>query len=499
MRSFEPSLWQSGESSLAEVELDPTSRDDIPQLLRGLQYLYMTESCRIEVLQILDETIPKEIDRTTGRPGMALWRILVMGVLRLNLNWDYDRLHEMVNEHRTIRQMLGHGIVDDGERYHVQTLKDNVSLLTPEIVDRINQVVVNAGHELEKKGKAAPEAGEETGEEEILKGRCDSFVVETDVHYPTDINLLWDALRKLIIECGRVSRRQGIWGWGKYRHNLRQIKRLWRQLQKLKASTSSDEKKQAAQAKKIRKTYRKYLKLASSLVARAEETLRSLADDEEEARAREGIEAFVAHAHRQIDQIDRRVLQGEKIPHAEKVFSLFEPHTEWISKGKAGVLVELGLNTCIMEDQYGYILHHRVMEGETDKTVAVPMVKETQARFPGLKQCSFDEGFYTRANQKDLRVLLDVSVLPQKGRLSAEEEAFESSEVFVAGRRQHAAVESAINALEVHGLDRCPDHGIDGFERYVALAVLARNIQNLGARLKKKKVAVATRRRKKAA
>jgi hypothetical protein len=74
-----------------------------------------------------------------------------MGVLRLNLNWDYDRLCEMVNQHRTIRQMLGHGIADDEERYHVQTLKDNVSLLTPEISDRINQVVVQAGHQLKKK------------------------------------------------------------------------------------------------------------------------------------------------------------------------------------------------------------------------------------------------------------------------------------------------------------------------------------------------------------
>ena len=155
MRSLEPSLWQSGESSIGEVELDPTSRDDIPQLLRGLQHLYMTESCRIEVLQILDEMIPEEIDRNTGRPGMVLWRILVMGVLRLNLNWDYDRLGEMANQHRTIRQILGHGLVDDGVRYHVQTLKDNVSLLTPEILDRINQVVVKAGHQLEKK-KAKP-------------------------------------------------------------------------------------------------------------------------------------------------------------------------------------------------------------------------------------------------------------------------------------------------------------------------------------------------------
>ncbi len=155
MRSFEPLLWQTGASSIAEVVLDPRSRDDIPQLLLGLQYLYSTPSVRAEIMQILDEVLPEGIDRTTGRPGMGLWRILVMGVLRLNLNWDYDRLGEMVNQHRTIRQMLGHGLGDDGEQYHVQTLKDNVSLLTPAILDRINQVVVKAGHQLVKK-KANP-------------------------------------------------------------------------------------------------------------------------------------------------------------------------------------------------------------------------------------------------------------------------------------------------------------------------------------------------------
>ena len=153
MRCFEPLLWQSGAGSITDVELDPDSRDDIPQLLLGLQYLYMNPALQEQVLQILDEMLPVEIDRDTGRPGMVLWRILVMGVLRLNLNWDYDRLCEMANQHRTIRQMLGHGVVDDGERYHVQTLKDNVSLLTPEISDRINQVVVQAGHQLEKKRK----------------------------------------------------------------------------------------------------------------------------------------------------------------------------------------------------------------------------------------------------------------------------------------------------------------------------------------------------------
>lgn len=151
MRTFEPVAWSSGKGSIAEVEVDPTSRDDIPQLVRGLHYLYVTPALRAQVFEILDGMIPPEIDRGTGRPGMVLWRILVLGTLRLNMDWDYDRLQEMANQHRTIRQLLGHGVPDDGEWYHVQTLKDNVSLLTPEILDRLNQVVVQAGHQLVKK------------------------------------------------------------------------------------------------------------------------------------------------------------------------------------------------------------------------------------------------------------------------------------------------------------------------------------------------------------
>ncbi len=167
------------------------------------------------------------------------------------------------------------------------------------------------------------------------------------------------------------------------------------------------------------------------------------------------------------------------------MFSLFEEHTEWISKGKAGVAVELGLGVCVLEDQFGFILHHQVMEQQSDDEVAVPMVEQTQARFPDLRQCSFDKGFHTPANQQLLSELLDLPVLPRKGRLSQAAREIEEAEAFQEARRAHSAVESAINALEVHGLDRCPDHGLDGFKRYVSLAVVGRNIQILGAILRK--------------
>jgi IS5 family transposase len=154
MRQVQTNQLQLGEIDIANIKFDPRSRDDIPQLLKGLQYLYVNEMIRAEVFKILEALVPEGVNTNNGRPGMLLWNILVMGVLRLNLNWDYDRLLEMVNHHRTIREMLGHHFHDDNvEPYKLQTLKDNVSLLTPEIVDQINQVVVKSGHKALKKTK----------------------------------------------------------------------------------------------------------------------------------------------------------------------------------------------------------------------------------------------------------------------------------------------------------------------------------------------------------
>ena len=163
------------------------------------------------------------------------------------------------------------------------------------------------------------------------------------------------------------------------------------------------------------------------------------------------------------------------------MFSIFEDYTEWLSKGKAGVPVELGLNVCILEDSDGFILHHQVMQHCTDSDIAVAMVRGAKAQFPRLAACSFDKGFHSPDNQIELAKLLDQVVLPRKGKLSKVHQAAQNDPDFVQARRQHSAVESGINALEVHGLDRCPDRGLDHFKRYVALAVVGRNLQKLGA------------------
>ena len=155
----------------------------------------------------------------------------------------------------------------------------------------------------------------------------------------------------------------------------------------------------------------------------------------------------------------------------------------------------MGLRVCIMEDQDRFILHHRVMAKITDDKVAFAMVGETKQKFPALRAVSMDKGFYSPANQEVLEQRLDCVVLPKKGRLSQADQARESEAEFVTLRKQHSAVESAINALEVHGLDICPDHGLHGFKRYIAMAVVARNIQRLGAVLRQQEKEAAQRKR----
>jgi len=462
-------IWKK---DIANIKFDLQSRDEIPKLLMGLQYIYRTASIRKKVFEVLKQIVPKK-NHETGRPGMDLWKILVLGTLRLNCNWDFDKVHEIANNHTKVREMMGHSKTDFDGQYALQTIKDNIALLTPPILDEINQVVVKAGHSIIT-----------TKKDQELKGSCDSFVVETDVHYPTDTNLLFDAMRKTIYLIAIICSETGSTAWRQSHYNIIKVKRLLRVIQKLNRSTSKDKAKREKRDKLIVMEHQNYIDVCQGFVSKAKETILFLREigllSMTQNLRLTTIEAYLRHAERQIDQIHRRIVLGEKIPHEEKVFSIFEPHTEWISKGKAGVPQELGLKVCVLKDQYGFILYHLVMQQQTDDKVAVAMVHGAKDRFENLVDCSFDKGFHSPDNQRELPNILDHVILPKKGRLSAKDKQIEYSEEFIESRRKHSAVESSINALENHGLDRCLDHGMHGFKRYVALAVLARNIQILG-------------------
>jgi IS5 family transposase len=425
------------------------------------------------VFQILEEVKPRNaagepVSSENGRPGMEQWKILVLGVLRLGLNTDYDRLHELANPHKTVRQFLGHVEWCDDYQYNPQTLRDNLRLFTPEILDRINRAVVEAGHVLVKK---KPSGG--PIDLDPLQARCDSFVVETHVHYPTDINLLWDAVRKTLREAHDLAEGFNIPGWRQSRHHIKVFKRHYRRVQKARRQKKAREVLEAE--------YLTYLTRALDHLERSEQLVQQLRDH----KATAALEGYQGYVRLLVDPIHRRCLEGEPIPHEEKIFSIFQPHTEWICKGKAGVAVELGIRVHIVEDRYRFILHHQVAQKKTDDKVAIPITTETKERYPRLNAVSFDKGYHSPENQRVLPTVVEEVTLPKKGRLNRHEREREQSDRFQAHRRRHSGVESAINALEQGGLDVCPDQGIDGFKRYVALAVVARNLKRMGAIIQK--------------
>ena len=483
-KAIEPQL-QLGEVDPSQVIFDLRSRDEITKLLIGAQHIYRTGELREKVLAILRRIVPDDVDAENGRPGMPLWTIFVLATIRLNCNLDYDQLKELADYHRNIREMVGHDRFDQS-LYALQTLKDNVRLLTPEILDEINQLVVQAGHDLVMPGK-----------NQELDGKYDSFVVETDVHYPTDANLLFDALDKAIGLTAPLCMLFGIGGWRQADHNIKTIKQLLRTTQQVKRSTSTDARKKELQEQKIRQAYESYLDAAGQFVVRVQTSVEQIRLQTTECESTlTVIISCVNHAQRQMNQIRRRVLEGETIPHEEKVFSIFEEYTEWICKGKAGVPFELGLPVAVVTDQYSFILHHRVLQHQVDRQAAPAVTREAQERFPALRRCSYDKGCWSPENRQELEGLLELAVLPRTGRPSQADRERESTDEFVTRRRQHAAVESAINAIENHGLDRCLDHGLCGFCRYVALAVVGRNLQILGEIIQKRQVALRKRQQK---
>jgi len=153
MRKVIDSQMKFGEVDISKIEFDPRSRDEIPKLLMGLQEIYCNRKVRDEVFTALRDLIPEDVDQNNGRRGMDLWKILVLGTLRLNCNWDYDKLLDIANNHKTLKLMLGHSSVYDDYYYPLQTLKDNLSLFAPEVLDRINWIVLQHGHQLIEKKK----------------------------------------------------------------------------------------------------------------------------------------------------------------------------------------------------------------------------------------------------------------------------------------------------------------------------------------------------------
>jgi hypothetical protein len=344
--------------------------------------------------------------------------------------------------------------------------------LHPQTLEKINYMIVAAGHEL------APEA--------IEAVRGDTFVVEANIHYPTESTLIADGLRKMMTLAAALAATHGLPGWRQREHLLQKVKKIVRQIHRASRAKSKG-------VDRLKPGYQRLLSLAENLLQRARTLLRRL-----RFRAKgEGInwlgEGFAGpreelwHYLRLTEMVcgtaRRRVLLGEVVPNEEKIFSIFEPHTELIKRGKQPDPIQYGHKILLIEDAAGFICHYKVVaNGVLDQDVLVPEMIELQQRIGGkIKRASFDRAFHTQDNQEKLAVIVDHPCIPRKGRLSGHKQEEEASVAFRQGRQSHPGIESAIGALQSgNGQERCRDKSKLGYERYVGLGILGRNLQVLG-------------------
>jgi len=440
------------------------TRDDIDKLVVAFHNIFNTSSLRYAITEKLSALLT--LSNSKGREGMDYWKLFVFGTLRVSLNIDYDRLQNLVNNHRSLRLIVGHGDLDHHQCYGLTTLKENVGLLTENVLKEINVLIVQHGQQI-----IHPYSQNKT-----LGCRADSYVAKTNVHFPTDISLLYDALRQMISLLGEFSKAHHISGFRQFKANHRKLKKLMHTA--ARSRKRSDKEKQQA--------HKQYIELATQLLKEASLQYNKIKAHNILFMQDKRLMQLQDYAHTFIDQIDRRVLQGNSIPHQEKIFSINEPHTEWINKGKAGVPVELGVKLAIVQDKHQFILHHHVMEHQQDVDVATDLANTVKAQYGAIDSMSFDRGFWSPENQRVLEKDIRKLVLPKKGYKNQARQAIENEKEFKKLRKEHSAVESGIHALQHHGVAIVPDKGIKNYKRYIALGVLGYNLHHLGSILLKK-------------
>jgi IS5 family transposase len=405
----------------------------------------------------------------TGRRGLTPSQVLRSLILMRVKNWDYRELRERIADGFTLRLFTDFRCKPVPKH---NAFNRAFNRLTPQTLQAVNDLVV----------KAAVDLGLEDGK----RLRVDTTVVQADVHYPTDSTLLWDAVRVITRLIGYLAEaaQQRFRG---FRNRTRAARRRMQEIQRM-----TPKERHERQTKK----YRQLIRITEEVVNSARKVLertqkarpRNLLAELNISELRKKIDHYCELADRVIDQARRRVLEGEQVPNAGKIFSIFETHTDLIKRGKVLTPVEFGHKVLLVESTQRLITQYKVLDGnpadEQQVEASLESHKKNFGRAPELY--SSDRGFFSEPNvkfckQEGVRV---VSIPQRGGKKTAKREAYEKSPAFKEGQRFRAGIEGSISVLfRGRGMKRCLAEGRQRFELLVGAAVLANNLMRIAALL----------------
>jgi transposase, IS5 family len=415
----------------------------------------------------------------SGRSGLTPSQILRSLVLMRLKNWDYRELRERIADGLTLRQFTDFYCAPVPKH---DAFQRGFVRLTPQTLKAINELVVRAAVEL--------------GLEDGAKLRVDTTVVQTDIHHPTDNTLLWDVVRVITRLVGRLAKALELRRIKGFRNRRRSARRRMYEIQRM--TTRQRQEQQAGK-------YRALIGIAEEVVGNAEaalETTRGMRGGDLLAAMaiedlRKQIEHFCGLGSRVIDQARRRVLDGEQVPNDQKIYSIFEPHTDLIKRGKVRTPVEFGHKVFLAESAQGLITQYEVLNGNpSDEVHVAPSLRRHRQGFGRVPELyGSDRGFFNEQNLASCKHNgVKVVCIPQRGgKKTAEREAYEKSADFKQGQRFRAGIEGRISVLlRGRGMKRCLAQGRDRFELLIGAAVLANNLMRIADLLAKQ----SSRRRK---
>jgi transposase, IS5 family len=411
-----------------------------------------------------------------GRRGLTAPQVLRALVLMRVKNWDYRELRERIADGITLRAFTDFHC---GKVPKHDAFNRSFNRLTPATLKAINDLVVAAAVQL--------------GLEDGSKLRVDTTVVETDIHHPTDNTLLWDVVRVLTRLVGRLGKAIKLRRIKGFRDRRRAAHRRMYEIQRM-----TSRQRQGVGSRHIA-TYRALIAIAEEVVAGARRAL----DDTAQRRGQDPLTTLEIDALRDeiahycdlgtlvIDQARRRVLDGEQVPTAEKIYSIFEPHTDLIKRGKVRTPVEFGHKVFLAESAKGLITQYDVLKGNpADEVHVAPSLRRHRRTFRRVPRLyGADRGFFSERNVTVCVCggVATVSIPQRGGGKTPQRRDQERSASFKQGQRFRAGIEGRISVLmRGRGMKRCRAEGAERFVLFVAAAVLANNLMIIGELLTKR-------------